>query len=408
MKYVPETQVPSFRKDVQITHTIHNGIAQVYAYDTFGYADDGIYLTYEAVQAVQLFNNTTTVQEIAKKLFGEVVTDDEVTFVCGFIEQIDAFGYLESADFENKKSEIIKAYSSSEIRMPICAGGSYPADAEQLSVYIRGLLASCSAIEGSDEISGIIVPHIDYRVGAESYAPAFKAIENSDAEVVVIFATSHYWWEDLFVLTEKDFITPLGRVKTDREIIKSIREHYPFPLTQNDMAHKPEHSIELELPFLQTIWSNKQFTIVPILVTSFHKYMEKDKEPSEYAEISEFIKAVQSAIHKSGKKALYISSGDLAHIGRKFGDDYDAMSKFDEVREADMQLLQSLQNCNSGEFFRRIATVKDKWKICGCSPNYMLLETLQPNKGILLDYKQWDERERASGVTFGTVAYYES
>lgn len=406
MKYLPHTRVPAFRRDIQITQTVHNGIAQIYAYDTFGYADDGIFLTYEAVQAVQLFNNTATVQEIAEKLFGAGVTDDEITFVCGFIEQIDVFGYLESADFERKKSEKIAEYNSSEIRMPICAGGSYPADEKQLSAYIKGLLESCTSGNEGSEVNGIIVPHIDYRVGAESYAPAFKAIQNSDADTVVIFATSHYWWGDVFILTEKDYLTPLGRVKTDKDIVRAIREHYPYTLTKNDIAHKPEHSIELELPFLQTIWHNKQFTIVPILVTSFHKYMEKEKYPIENEEISEFVKSVRSALDKSGKKAIYIASGDLAHIGRKFGDDYDAVTKFDEVQKADMQLLEALQKCSSQDFFNHISEVKDKWRICGCSPDYMLLETLKPKKGIVLDYKQWDERERASGVTFGTVAYY--
>lgn len=405
-KYQPSTPIPFFRKDIQLHQTLYNGTQQIYVYDTFEYAEDGIYLTYDAFNVVQMFNNNTTVQELAVRIFRETPSEEEITFLIDFIEQIDRFGYLESEKFEVLKREKLKVYTEQDVRLPVCSGGSYSSDPKELSEYIGGLINTSTIKEENNDALGIIVPHIDYRVGAASYAPAFKALEKSDAKVAVIFATSHYWFGDRFILTEKDFSTPLGRVSTDKQIIRRIRELYSHPLTQNDMAHKPEHSIELELPFLQYVWKDKDFTIVPILVTSFHDYMEKNILPKEDESIKDFIEAVKKAVEESGKKAIYISSGDLAHIGRKFGDDYDAVSKLDEVHSADMHLLRSLAECKSDEFFKQITSVQDKWKVCGCSPNYMLLETLQPNKGVIVDYKQWDERERASGVTFGTVVYY--
>jgi AmmeMemoRadiSam system protein B len=404
MTYLPTTPVPAFRKDIQLSMVIHNGEQQICAHDTFGYASEEIYLSLQAYSLIQLFDNCTSVQGLSHKIFGEHTTQENIDFLCNFIGSIDEYGYLESDSFEQRRRNIEEQYAKATVREPVCAGGAYPSSEQELRQYLDTLMAECDVMPGT--ASGIIVPHIDYRVGGSSYPPAFKAIEQTNADVYIVFATSHYWWGIFFILTEKDFRTPLGIVKTDTAIVKKIREYYPHYLTNNDMPHKPEHSIELELPFLQYIRGNSPFTIVPILVTSFHRFMNNKETIEESAEIHDFIYAVRRAVEESGKKAVYISSGDLSHIGRKFGDKYDAISKLSEAEKADKELLQALAACDGNTFFRLIADVRDTWKICGCSPDYMLLQTLQPTRGEIMHYAQWDERERASAVTFGSLAFY--
>lgn len=405
MIYTPDTPVPAFRKDVQLSTVYHNGTQQICARDTFGYASEEIYLSAQAYSLISLFDNCTTVKGLSTKIFGETATEDTIQFLCNFITTIDEYGYLESDSFELRRRNIEEEYAQARVREPVCAGGAYPASEQELRQYLDALMSECDA--ASDNADGIIVPHIDYRVGGTSYPPAFKAIEQSKADVYIVFATSHYWWGDLFILTEKDFRTPMGIVKTDTTIVNKIREYYPHYLTPNDMPHKPEHSIELELPFLQYIQAERPFTIVPILVTSFHRFMNTKEQIELSTEVHDFIRAVRRAVEESGKKAVYISSGDLSHIGRKFGDNYDAVSKLAEVEKADKELLQALATCDAGAFFRLISDVRDTWKICGCSPNYMLLQTLQPTRGEIMHYAQWDERERASAVTFASVAFYQ-
>lgn len=405
MIYTPDTPVPAFRKDVQLSIVSHNGTQQICARDTFGYASEEIYLSEQAYSLISLFDNCTTVKGLSTKIFGENATEDTIQFLCNFITTIDEYGYLESDSFELRRRNIEEEYAQARVREPVCAGGAYPASEQELRQYLDALMSECDA--ASDNANGIIVPHIDYRVGGTSYPPAFKAIEQSKADVYIVFATSHYWWGDLFILTEKDFRTPMGIVKTDTTIVNKIREYYPHYLTPNDMPHKPEHSIELELPFLQYIQAERPFAIVPILVTSFHRFMNTKEQIELSTEVHDFIRAVRRAVEESGKKVVYISSGDLSHIGRKFGDNYDAVSKLAEVEKADKELLQALATCDAGEFFRLISDVRDTWKICGCSPDYMLLQTLQPTRGEIMHYAQWDERERASAVTFASVAFYQ-
>lgn len=404
MTYLPTTPVPAFRRDIQLSMVFHNGEQQICAHDTFGYASEDIFLTLQAYSLIQLFDNCTTVQGLSGKIFGDNATEENIHFLCNFITSIDEYGYLESDSFEQKRRNIEEEFTKATVREPKCAGGAYPASEQELRQYLDTLMSECDA--DSDSADGIIVPHIDYRVGGSAYPPAFKAIEQSKADVYIIFATSHYWWGDLFILTEKDFRTPMGIVKTDTTIVRKIREYYPHYLTPNDMPHKPEHSIELELPFLQYIQAERPFTIVPILVTSFHRFMNTKENIEHSAEVQNFIRAVRRAVEESGKKVVYISSGDLSHIGRKFGDNYDAVSKLAEVEKADKELLQALAACDAGEFFRLISNVHDAWKICGCSPDYMLMQTLQPTRGEIMHYAQWDERERASAVTFGSLAFY--
>src|SRR5205814_3982684 len=96
-----------------------------------------------------------------------------------------------------------------------------------------------------------LLPHIDYRRGGTTYAWGFKEVfERTDASLFVIIGTSHYSSER-FTLTRKDFKTPLGIVPTDQEYIDRLVKHYGDGLFDDPLAHLPEHSIELEVVFLQ-------------------------------------------------------------------------------------------------------------------------------------------------------------
>jgi hypothetical protein len=304
--------------------------------------------------------------------------------------------------------------SSPIIRPAHFAGSCYPANEQKLSDLLDSVVVSPHHLTLSGEsvrksAQAIIAPHIDFRVGLSAYAPAYYALSDTDADVFVILATSHYGWGSLFIPTFQHFATPHGVVKTDHELLQKLYEKLP-DLTKDDSAHHEEHSIEFEVVFLQRFFGHRDFSILPILITSFYPFIQSHKQkqilPTANADFMSFCDALREVLAASGKKVAFVASGDMAHIGRKFDDPYDAATMLATVEEEDKHLLHAMEASNADEYFRRIAAVEDVYKICGLPPVYTMLELANCTDGSSLAYEQWHERPTRSAVTYSSVAYY--
>jgi hypothetical protein len=159
------------------------------------------------------------------------------------------------------------------VRKPTCTR-SYAADSATLRRQLDRLFTGPggAGLPGEPRpdsaLRAALVPHIDYARGGRTYTWAFKEIyERSPATLFVIIGTSHYS-RHRFTLTRKHFETPLGIAPTDRAYIDRLVAHYGPGLFDDEvMAHLPEHSIELEVVFLQYLFEGKRpFRIVPLVV----------------------------------------------------------------------------------------------------------------------------------------------
>ncbi len=89
----------------------------------------------------------------------------------------------------------------------------------------------------------------------------------------------------------------------------------------DELSHRTEHSIEFQVVFLQYLLGAKRdFSIVPILVGSFHDLMERGIDPIEDPQVSRFVEALRAAEVVDGKRVAYIGGIDLCHVGPEFGD----------------------------------------------------------------------------------------
>ncbi|MCU0425817.1 MAG: AmmeMemoRadiSam system protein B [Candidatus Kapabacteria bacterium] len=310
---------------------------------------------------------------------------------------------------------VLHTIATPHIRPAQFAGVCYPANEQKLSDLLDSVVISPHHLTLSGKsvrknAQAIIAPHIDFRVGLSAYGPAYYALLENDADVFVVLATSHYGWGSLFIPTLQHFSTPHGVVKTDEEIVKKLYERLPH-LGKDDSAHKEEHSIEFEVVFLQRFFGFREFTIVPILITSFYPFVQSFRKngvlPTQNHDFVSFCGVLREVLGESGKKAAFVVSADMAHIGRKFDDNYDAATMLTTVKEADKNLLHAMETSNGSEYFRQIAAVNDTYKICGLPPVYSLLEAVKPRDGEALAYEQWYERPTKSGVTYSSLAYYE-
>src|SRR5262249_13826365 len=158
-----------------------------------------------------------------------------------------------------------------------------------------------------------------------------------------------------------------GVVQTDRPFSDRLVGHFGDGLFDDElMAHLPEHSIELEVVFLQYLYEGKRdIRIVPLVVGSFGDCVDSEQQPTTRGDITRLVRALQEAERETPEPICYVISGDLAHIGPKFGD----RSPLDAERLAhsksmDQALLQQLEKASAASYFEAISDERDARRIC--------------------------------------------
>jgi MEMO1 family protein len=150
------------------------------------------------------------------------------------------------------------------VRPSAVAGQFYPRDADRLRKQVSDLLANI-AIPIKNIPKALIVPHAGYVYSGATAAAAFATLRDGAQtirRVVLIGPAHHVHVRGIAAPTVDAFETPLGRVPVDKSALNAIAG-LPFVI-QDDLAHAPEHALEVELPFLQTLLVS--FQVVPLLV----------------------------------------------------------------------------------------------------------------------------------------------
>jgi AmmeMemoRadiSam system protein B len=351
------------------------------------------------------------IQENFMRRFGSLIFRDEIQ---GLIKQLDEALMLDSENYRNFKKRLEEEFKNSRVRESSHAGLSYPYEASELKDWISGFFekAEQSHPPKSDlgEIRGLISPHIDFRRGGRSYAVAYRELMNMyDAEIFIIFGTSHYAdVENPFILTQKNFKTPFGEAETDTEVVERLASRCDWDLFDGEIAHRTEHSIEFQVVFLQYLFKDrKKFKIVPILCNSFFRMIQDGNSPRENEKVATFLDAIRETVSTLNNRAFIIAGADLAHVGLKFGDPQPVtQSTLRWIKERDLFSLSFTENLDAEGFYKSVEEEKDRRKICGLSPIYALISTINAEKGELLDYDQALEPDTGSVVSFASVGFY--
>ncbi len=154
---------------------------------------------------------------------------------------------------------------TSTVRQPAVSQAFYPADPVELKNKISGFLSSTNKQIGNDQmVKLLIVPHAGYDYSGMVASTGFKEIENQEYDKVILLGSSHQHYFKGVVIDENTvWKTPLGQVPIDLITAQGIvdsSESFHF----STRAHADEHTLEVELPFLQTVLG--EFKIVPILL----------------------------------------------------------------------------------------------------------------------------------------------
>ena len=377
-------------------------------------SDKILAVSIETLRILSLFDGTKTVRDIQSFVMersGDLVLSDDIE---NLIKQLDDALFLESENFRNYKNLIESDFRKAGTRESSHAGLTYPGDPNELDRWFKAFIRKAEEArpygEAPGKLRGLISPHIDYGRGGVSYALAYRELlRESEADTFIIFGTSHYAEvENPFILTKKNFQTPLGEAETDRNIIEKLESACGWDLYEGEISHRTEHSIEFQVAFLQHMLNGKKkYNIVPVLCNSFYRLVSDGRSPAEDEMISGFLEAVAGIVRDMGDKVFIIAGADMAHVGLKFGDKepVDDLT-LGKIKERDMLSLSFGENMDAEGFYRSVEEEKDWRKVCGLSPIYATLATIDAERGKLLDYGQALEPDTGSVVSYASMGFY--
>ncbi len=216
------------------------------------------------------------------------------------------------------------------------AGRWYPADTAELQKYITTTQVVSQSIQ---HIPLIIVPHAGYMYSAHIAVKAYKAVSAYKPDVIIIIGPSHYEYFTGFALPVYDAITtPLGTIHIDQKTIKNLSTINLFAFNNN--AFEPEHSVEIQLPFIQYYFP--ETLVIPILVGNINT-----KQAQQAAK--ELLKAISHY-----KKPLFVISSDFTHHGPRFGyAPYSALplqKRMQHITDLDKKAIEYIITYNPKEF----------------------------------------------------------
>jgi AmmeMemoRadiSam system protein B len=366
-------------------------------------------LTRIEFEAVQLFTGGRTLTDIQAEVMAKVGgLLLPVETLATIARRLDVALFLDS--------QYLRDYVLGPVRRPSCVG-CYPPEPEAIHRQLRALFCSAGgpgvpgkpAPSPHGRLRAVFVPHMDYARGGVTYGWGFRELfERTDASLFVIIATSHYS-PHRFTLTRMNFQTPLGLVETDQNYVGRIANEYGDGVFADPFAHLPEHSIELEVLLLQHLYANsKSFRIVPLLVGSFDDRIDSGNDPAHAADIARMVAALQAAEATVGEPVCYVISGDLAHIGPKFGDP-EAVGEpwLTESRQLDEAILRQFETADAAGVFNVIAGEGDRRRICGLPPGWLTLAAARPRTGKVLHYGRFIHPAGHESVSFAAAAFYE-
>lgn len=231
------------------------------------------------------------------------------------------------------------------VREPVVAGAFYPADRNELNTVLNKLFSEAEKKEIKGDIKGIIVPHAGYPYSGWVAAKVFKQIEDEDFGTVILLGPSHRTFFNGFsVYRSGSWKTPLGNVPVDESFADSLIAENKiidfFPA-----AHTEEHSLEVEIPFLQTILDS--FKIVPIVTGS--------QDPASCKILSDALIKVSK-----NKNVLFLASSDLYH-GHSYKECY----------TSDSMVLKTV-GAFDVDGFKNLLTSEQNIA-CGAGPIYIVL-----------------------------------
>ncbi|MEE9366624.1 MAG: AmmeMemoRadiSam system protein B [Dehalococcoidales bacterium] len=260
------------------------------------------------------------------------------------------------------------------IRQPVVAGQFYPASASQLKVMIEKMV---DAEAEKQEVIGLVSPHAGYMYSGPVAGAVISRVKFKDT--FIILGPNHTGrGKPLSIMSQGKWQTPFGDVEIDAELAQhllSITHH----LQEDDAAHAFEHSIEVQLPFLQ--YFRPDIRIVPITLSfaSIDAYKEIGRE-------------IARAINDTKREAVIMASSDMTHY-----------EPHDTAARKDRQAIDAILRLDEDELFRRVE--EHNISMCGVAPVATLISAARELGATSAELVRYQTSGDTSGDYSAVVGY---
>ena len=234
------------------------------------------------------------------------------------------------------------------LRLPAVAGQFYPADPRELTRLIRKLSAEDPGVKKT-RVRACLVPHAGY-IYSGDVAGAVFARMILPKQILVLGVRHSPMGEDLAILSEGPWRTPLGDAPVDEPLAQRVKVACPG-LREDDVAHSREHSLEVEIPFLQIL--DPGFSFVPVAVGTLR-----------LEELHELGMGLARVLKESQEEILVVTSSDMNHY-----------EPDDATRIKDAKAIDRMKAVDARGLFEICR--KEKISMCGLGPAVVMLTAMK-------------------------------
>lgn len=249
------------------------------------------------------------------------------------------------------------------IRSPAVAGQFYSASKDDLEREISALIGRRRAEKKEDAI-GVISPHAGY-IYSGPVAAATLASINPKSNYIIMGPNHTGLGSQFSVSTSDSWGTPLGEVKINKDIVQKVLKNCDL-ISQDELSHTHEHSIEVQLPFLQSLQDNFLFAPIVISLADIDAYKKIG---------ASLAKAIRDL--KIEKDTAIIASSDMTHYEPQ-----------DTARTQDFKAIEAILNLDEDALVERVET--QGISMCGFAPTAIMIaasKSLGARSGRLIKYQ---------------------
>jgi len=322
--------------------------------DRSGLSEVMVSLSNPALQILAMMDGDHTCEDIRRQFqasFGRALTEATLHTMISHLE--DAH-FLEGPGFEAFYQTLTDEYRNARTREMPHASALGIVDGS--GAIFDEMLADVNGHAPSRTVVGLIAPHLDYPRGRPCYAAAYATLRNRPPpKRVIILGTNHSGRSTSVVATGVDFSTPLGVTRVDKPFLEKLEERCG-DLRTFELDHAREHSIELQVAWLQHVFGADSFIIVPLLCPDPCGPTGTAPLDGRGVDLREFAMTLGELVRSGADETLIVAGADLSHIGAAFGDDRPLDDAFlDEVRRRDRRALDRLQAGEVDTFLQCVA-----------------------------------------------------
>ena len=445
-------------RHVDVIPVEQNGMRSFYVRDPLEFASEPLVLGGAGLFILSLLDGRHSFDQVLAALRREFPgTRVPANQVRALLATLSERCYLDDEVAAAHIHRVCGEFARAPLRQPWHAGSAYPADARELAAMLDRFFAAARAaggpadaeftpreggasgaarLTGSDgtrpgspashaqpngELAAIMCPHVDLRAGGEIYPPAFITLAAAartprPIERYVILGVAHHGGTQpgasFAVASDKNYVTPFGEAPTDRGLIDDWSQRAGRDVTDQQWVHRTEHSVEFPLLFLQYVQARADlppYEVVPVLLGGVDHYLQAGRDPLQETEVRRELAALRAAVAARGKRACYLLSVDLAHVGPKFGDPQpvdDAGAAACEQK--DRHLLSFAERFDAPGLTRTLHADGNGRNVDAVSGLFSLHPLLDGGacRGSLLSYGQNRQPDTGSLVSYASMAFY--